>query len=105
MKILIVGTDPQMTRSIQDAVRQRLPRATVLVVGHLDDGLEITRQERPDIVVYQLTSDRKSLRRASQLEKTAATSMIMMAPVVKGGTPKFAAWASGFPQNLLSEAE
>ena len=68
MKILFVGTDPQTTTSVQEIVRQRLPEATFLVVRQPDDGVEVTRQERPDIIVYQLTSDRKSLRSASEIQ-------------------------------------
>ena len=105
MKILFVGTDPQTTRSVQDVARQRLPGVTFLVVRQPDDGLQVTRHERPDIVVYQLTSDRKSLKSASELQKSLAISMILVAPVVHGGAPAFAAWASGFPHNLLTQTE
>ena len=100
MKFLFIGTEPQTVEGVWKAVCLRWPEATVLVVRGPDDGLQVMAQEEPDVVIYQLSLDHKSLEIIGELQGVAPVPMIVAGPTLPSGSPAFMQWLSGFPSHL-----
>ena len=97
MKMLFVGIEPHLVEKVRDVARMHWPDAAVLVVRQADDGLRIAEQEEPDVVMYQLTFDRKCSEIVRRLENLSSASIITVAPTLPGGSPSSMQWVAGFP--------
>ena len=97
MKMLLVGFEPQLVEKVQGVARLRWPDAAVFVVREADDGLRVAKQEEPDVVMYQLTFDRKCSEIVHRLEALPSVSIITVAPTLPGGSPSYMEWVTGFP--------
>ena len=97
MKLLFVGIEPHLVEKVRDVARMHWPDAAVLVVRQADDGLRIAEQEAPDVVMYQLTFDRKCSEFLRRLEDLSSASIITVAPTPPGGSPSSMQWVAGFP--------
>ena len=55
MKVLIIDDEPDIREIISIAFNLRWPEASVLTAGSGAQGLEITREEKPDIIILDVT--------------------------------------------------
>ena len=101
MKLLFIGTEPQIVEGMRTEASLRWPEATVLVMRDLDDGLQVMEQAEPDVVIYQLSLDHKSSGIIGEIQSLSPVPMIVVAPTPPGRSPAFMQWLSGFPSDSL----
>ena len=53
MRVLLVGTEPEVAEKVNLAARLRWPDATVQVAAELDHGLQAAEEQAPDVVIYE----------------------------------------------------
>ena len=54
MKVLCICIELEAAEKVNLAARLRWPRATVQIVEEAQSGLEVVRDQRPDVVIFQL---------------------------------------------------